>query len=282
MVDENVYPYIVFKLDEELYCISSKYVATLMQLPKFNVLPDSPPFIAGTFSYRGRIIEMFDLRVAFGLPSLQKEYQNFADMIDHRRQDHVNWVDELDRCVETGKKFTLATDPHSCAFGKWYDNYHSDNNLVSFHMKKIDNPHKMLHHAALEVEQCEQQCDACLREACLKTIMDRVKSETMPTILGLLDEAKDIFRSTVYHEMALVLNDCGLAITVDEVLLVEKLLDLEEQNSSTMPYTPLYISGVKRSDTYSSLIFEIDIAQVINKVKEYSDAQIQAPSNAMI
>lgn len=75
--------------------------------------------------FRGKTIELLDTRTLLNVKSISEEIREFCDMIDARRQDHINWLNKLESCVHDDVEFTLTTDPHKCAFGKWYDHYES-------------------------------------------------------------------------------------------------------------------------------------------------------------
>lgn len=263
-ISKCAYPSIVIKIQGGLYSVNSKYISTILQLPGYETLPDAPPFITGIFYYRNEIVEMLDLRRVFGMPTLNQEYGGFADMLDARKQDHIHWVMELERTLESGEKFTMATDPHQCAFGKWYDSFHCDNNALAYHLKKIDEPHKRLHQAADETVKCKKQCDECIRDECLKAVLKRTKEQYMPLIVGLLDEAKSIFKSTVYHEMILVLSGgLRLGIVVDEVLSVEDLSKTREQEALHRFHSSPYITGIEESRNMPGLILELDVPKIM-------------------
>ena len=83
----------------------------------------------------------------------------FEQMIDDRKQDHINWVNELERYMVEGGSFKLARDPHQCALGKWYDHFTTDNMSVTNLLKKIEEPHENLHKAADEAENCKKDCE---------------------------------------------------------------------------------------------------------------------------
>lgn len=254
--------FVVFKVNKGLFCIASKYISTIMPLPDYQTLADTKTCITGVFMHRNSVIEMYDLRCAFHLPTLNQEYEDFSRMLDKRKKDHIDWVRELERTLETGEKFTLATDPHQCAFGKWYDQYPFGDNEASRHLKKIEEPHRRLHQAADETGKCAKNCDSCVREECLKSILKRIEEEAMPQILQLLDETKEIFRSTVYHEMMLLLEGTGLGIVVDEVLSVEELDDMGGQIALCAFHTPSLIVGVKKSAKWPELILELDLSSL--------------------
>lgn len=194
MKEEIKYPYIVFKIEESYYCINSRYIATIVQLPHYDRIPAAPANVTGMFRYRDQVIQMLDLRKTFGFQTMAEECKAFEDMIDARKQEHIRWVNELERTLASGEPFQLAKNPHMCALGKWYDQYTADNNSknssVLFHLRKIEEPHERLHHAAEEAELCRKECDICRREECLSKALRCAKEECMPVILELLDEQK--------------------------------------------------------------------------------------------
>lgn len=259
---DTEYPFIVFRIEKGLYCVNSRHISTIMQLPKYQALPDAQPCVTGIFAHRDAFVEMFDIRSALGFPALTQEYEAFAHMLETRKQDHIHWVSELERTVETGEKFTLATDPHKCAFGMWYDQYAFGDDAASRHLRKIEEPHRHLHEAADEVAKCARNCESCTRDECLKSILHRVKEESMPQIIHLLEETKEIFRATVYHEMVLVLESSELGLVVDEVLSVEDLTQAPSQDALGAFHSSL-IANVKFSARTPGLILELNLSELI-------------------
>lgn len=258
------FPSIIFRAGGGLYCLNSKYTTSILELPEHQNLPDTPDYITGIFPFRNGSVTMFDLRVALKQPALEEEFNAFAKMLDDRKQDHVFWVKALEESMETGKAFAFATDPHKCALGRWYDSFHSDSQVLTHHLDQLDEPHKKLHAAALRAKECEQRHDQCEQDRCLKEILRETEEEYMPRILNILEDAKEIFRSRLYHEMVLVLSgDTNLGIVVDEVLAVENID--EEQIGSEFGkwhFSP-YISRVVRSESFSELILEVNYDEVV-------------------
>lgn len=259
MSQEIKYPYILFKLDGLLYCINSKYILTIVQMPEYSAVPAAPANVTGMFRYRDQVIQMLNLRITFGMKSLADECREFEEMIDARKQDHMNWVKELERFIEEGGSFQLPKDPHQCALGKWYNRFETDNQAVAFQLRKIEEPHRKLHEAAEEAERCKRDCKNCKRNECLLTILKRVKEECMPTILELLDETKETFRSSIYKEMVLVLDGMNWGIVVDEIVAVEDLKILDARKQTPMVEQCGYIANVMESPSKKGLIFELDI-----------------------
>lgn len=272
MEEEIKYPYIVFKIADSYYCVSSGYISTIVQLPQYDKIPAAPANVTGMFRYRGQVIQMLDLRLTFGFKSLKEECREFEQMIDARKQDHIKWVNELERTTQSGDVFLLGRDPHQCALGRWYDNFTSENNLVNFHLRKIDDPHKMLHKAASEMDRCKEESgNTCQLGACQNDVMEKVKHEYMPSILQLLDETKDVFRSSMYREMVLLLDGTKWGIVVDEIVAVEHL-DIIDQREEHLVGQTSFISNVLEGEKREDLIFELNIDALTNKMKEYEQA----------
>jgi chemotaxis signal transduction protein len=255
-LEKVVYPWLVFKVKERLFAVNSENASSIVQIPKLvEPVPGSPAQMRGIINLRGSIIPLIDLRMVFGMTTMEQEYNGFKDMLEARKQDHLNWVNELKRCINTGEEFKLTTDPHKCAFGRWYDSYKTEVQSVKYHLNKIDEPHKRLHQAAEEVLKCEQKCDECKRSECLKTIMDRVSDELVPRIVSLLDEAKEVFRQQ-YHEMVIILDNGQqlVGIIVDEVVAVENLEKIAEQTDLANFQNSQYIEGVSQRQGSEALV----------------------------
>lgn len=257
---ENMtYPTILFKLKNDYYGINCKNVASIMQLPEYERLPKAPENVIGIFRFRERVIPIISLRSLFGLPTAKEEAADFAKMLDKRKDDHINWVKELNRAVNTNEPFTLATDPHKCAFGRWYDQYEPESQTIKFHLKKIEEPHRMLHESALKAKGCSQNHDSCGLDECVKSALTDAEHVYMPQIIELLDEAKDIFANHRHSLLIVIETDTdAFALTVDEVLSVEDLVDVATEEQVEKLKGSRYISEIKKSARSSRLVLMID------------------------
>ncbi len=262
------YPYIVFKIAGDVYCISSKHISTLEQMPEYSKMPAVPANVMGMFQYRDSAIQLLDLRTTLGMKSTAQEYEEFSAMIDLRKQDHIHWVQELERTSILEEPFVLGRNPHECAFGRWYDSFQTDNYTVALHLKSIDEPHKQLHAAADEIDKLQQNPKSQERDEAIKAIVERVKGEHMPTVLSLLEEMKEVFRTMVYREMVLLLDGTKWGIVVDEVIAVDDLETIEWKEMKAMQdEAAYYIGGVKQSDKVKGIIFEVNVDTLFQELK---------------
>ena len=262
---------ILFQAKKNLYCVDSRIIETIMQMPQCDFLPGAPSCVIGIFRYRDQALQAVDLRSVLGEPTLQREYEDFAQMLKDRKQDHVNWVLELERCMDTGERFKLTTDPHQCAFGKWYDSFTSDNMQLMHLLRKIDEPHRKLHHAAEEAMACQRDCANCQRSECLQKILEQVKKNYESQVLSLLDRAVELFKSTVFREMALVLRGkYPAALIVDEVLSVEVLEPISQQYAMPNVRRASYVEGVYKSQKREGMILKLDLEKMLEDLLQDS------------
>ncbi len=272
--DGNGLPWVTFKLAGQYYAVNSAYVVSIDRAPvEVTDISYASDYIRGVMEFRGGVIPLADMRRLLGMKSMEEELSEFVAMLEARKQDHINWVETLKKSVNEGTAFTLATDPHKCAFGRWYDHYQTDNASVRYHLNKIDEPHKALHACADEVRKCTQECTTCKRGECLKRPLERAMSQYMPTIVALLEDAKQVFREE-YREMAVVLqNGEKLAgLLVDEASGVEQLAFLEEeQPAGGNPTEKELVKGVAKRTGGEQMVLVLDGGDTVELITQRSD-----------
>jgi purine-binding chemotaxis protein CheW len=270
--NEINFPWLVFRLKNNLYAVNSKIITSIVIMPEnMTIVPNVPDYIRGLIHLRGSVIPLLDLRMLFKIKSLKEEYNEFKDMIDDRKKDHINWVDEFEYSIINKEKFELTTNPHECEFGKWYDNFTSDIEIINFNLKKLDEPHKKIHKAADDLSNCSKNCDNCERDRCLKLILEETKEKNMPYMIELLDEVKEIFKMH-YREMIVILekDNSSVGITVDEVLSVEDIIPFEETDEVRKMCRDKYVCGVAKSEKNNDVLLILDEEKIMN-ISEIQD-----------
>lgn len=268
--EEIHHPSIIFKLQNALYSINSKHVESILSVPNYEKIPNAPNNIIGVFAFRTGMIQILDLRAMLGKVSLQSELTDFQQMIAARRQDHINWVNELERTTQSGETFTLTNNPHKCALGKWYDQFTSDNKGVMFYLKKMEEPHRLLHASIDEIERSKEIADPKARARKQAFILRCARTEYMPKVIQSLEKALDSFQTSVNQAIILVLKDESgehhIGLMVDEVLAVESFLPSTVQYAFQSIQKSPYIRGIGKCEKVAGDILEIDAASVISSV----------------
>lgn len=263
-------PLIIFKVGEMTCAVDGASVISIQRMEEFTLTPHTPDEIFGSINFRNQVISILDLRTVFGLPTRIKEYSDFIKMLDQRKQDHIKWVNTLKETVRNNTHFPLATCPHQCAFGKWYDKYNHPNKKIMFHLEKIREPHNKLHYAALDVAKIqEKDWSEHEKNEEIQNILHQVEHEYMTTVVGLLDSAKAMFKD-IYQTMLIVLEDIEpIAVAVDEVVAVTNLEEVAVEKESLMHGTMVqrFLKGKNDDDIIYHLSHEALFKKFMDKIR---------------
>jgi len=270
ITENNYYPSVLFRLQKNYYSVNCKNVASIIQLPEIELLPDSPKNVLGIFRFQGKVIPVICLRSLFGMQTVEDEQQEFDNMMNARKQDHVVWVKEFAHCANTGDLFTLAKDSTKCALGLWYSRYQPIDGTLKIHLRKMEEPHRKLHAAVEELEYYRANFTGQEFEEKKSILLKQVSSEYMPQVLNVLEGAKEICRT--HRRTLLIVIDTGerqVAISVDEVVSVEELTDVASTEEVKELKGNAYIKEIKKSTRMNRLIFMISDEKLAAMAEEY-------------
>lgn len=241
-------PWVLLRINNVIYSVSCNVVLSLSQLPFITPLPKSPTEIRGVMDFRGKSIQVLDSRIMLGSPPISADIEDFYMLMEQRYNDHLNWINTLEKTVNEGTDFTLTTDPHKCAFGKWYDSYNPKNTNIMFltTFAKFDAPHKAIHQIAIKAQEMIHK--GCKKEAL--EYISSVKNSELKQMLSLFDDLKIAYNDS-NKEIAVVLGDNSkcVALSVDYIVAIENLTDIDENLISDSITNIQYLSGIaKRKD----------------------------------
>jgi len=254
----RTFPYVLFNLLNNTYAISCQPVKSMVILKDVTDVPKTPNFVRGVLNLRGKIIPVIDMRLMMELNSVQSEIDEFENMLMLRKQDHEEWINELEKSVKDKVPFKLTTDPHACVFGKWYDNYKTNDATLKFLLTKLDKPHKKIHHIALEVKKFQDINDytsalQLIEEVKEKELKDLINNFT--SIIAAFNESK--------KEIVIVIEkkeNSQIGIIADEVISVEHLSDIEDEPIEGITDKSDYYLGVgKRKNGAAVFILNHDL-----------------------
>lgn len=213
-------PWVIFQLRDELYALDAYHAQEMLVVPGITPVPRSPTHVRGVINLRGKVITLLDLRLRLGMPSSRDDVENLVKLLEQREEDHRKWLAELEASVKDNRTFRLTTDPHACAFGKWYDGFHTDDLKLGAILMAFDHPHKQIHAIGQETRQLVDRGE---HEKAL-ALIERTRHGALAKMITLFEQARHMIRKQ-QMEIAIVLEQSGqnLAITVDNVLAVEPL-----------------------------------------------------------
>jgi purine-binding chemotaxis protein CheW len=226
---QNQLPYVIFTVKDGLYGVSSENVREIVILPTVVSLPNQAADIRGVINLRGKVLTLVDLRVKMGLPSAKTELEQLIQLLHDRERDHQDWLTDLEASVRERRPFKMARDPHACRFGLWYDRYQTDNNLLKMTLKKMDEPHQIIHATADEVTRLT--ANGAVEEA--NRLLAERRNHELASLSRLFEEARRGLRES-HRELAVVLNyqEKRFAISIDQVEAVERI---PEEGIEPMP-----------------------------------------------
>ncbi len=254
-------PWLIFTLDEKAYAVNSKFVNGIEMKPAVvTPIPDAPEAYCGVVQRRGEVYPLLDMRKVFHFNTLDEETASFRAMMEQRKADHINWVETLERCAETGEAFTLSTDCHKCALGLWYDEFVIKHPSAAVLLKKIEEPHRKLHETAHDVLAAADKGD---KETVAKLIK-RLHTDYMPKVIAAIDDAENAYKST-FKETVVVLTegDQMLGLLVDKVLAVDKISFINGGGSMNLLLQSKYFCNVARCTRFDMEILVIDERELL-------------------
>jgi chemotaxis signal transduction protein len=211
---EHEFPWVSFHIGNRLLGVDCSYVKEMQVMDGISQLPNMPGYIKGVINLRGSVILVLDLRTKLGMKSSSMEIEELVELLGKREQDHHNWLNELENAVKENREFKLTTNPHACAFGKWYDTFKAPNIILENHLKKFDVPHKRIH--ALGIEALGMQ-KAGKQDEAVKLI-EHERGYTLALLVVLFAEAKKLLRETL-REIVIILKKDNILIglAVDDI-----------------------------------------------------------------
>ena len=210
----------IIQAKNQAFALATRDLREMVIMPEVSEVPNAGEYMRGVINLRGHVLPLIDLRKRIGLTSLAEENAAFLSMLGQREQDHHKWLAELEASVRERREFKLTTDPHKCAFGKWYDAYKADSTLVAMQLKKFDEPHKQIHGVAVEVQKL--MADGKPDRA--QVLIEETRSGTLARLVALFAELRSLMGEN-RREIALIVEDGSknFAISADSALSVEKL-----------------------------------------------------------
>lgn len=236
--------WVLFKLCDKEFGFPTRYVIQMVNLPRFHNLPDQPEYIRGAMNLRGEIITLIQTDRLIGTACAKNEYEELIDSLNAREQDHINWLNELFLSVKEHREFKLTTDPHACAFGKWYDHFKTSNSRLEEQLEKFDKPHKAIHAVAQAVASQVEVGDMDRAQS----ILARAKETTLSELKTLFAETRNIVLDSMMKVVIVArVKNQKFGYIVDSVTEVrdidEATISLDQDGLDSMIHSE-YLHGI--------------------------------------
>lgn len=138
-------------------------------------------------SYQGKPVPIYDYAELMGCEAEYLKNTKLLHILKEREKDHVQWMSALEASLKTDTDFTKDRDPSQCEFGKWYQTFQAEDELLADIMKDFEDPHKKIH--ALADQLLGLKDDGQLDEAL--NILETEKSRTLAKLISLFQAARE-------------------------------------------------------------------------------------------
>ena len=253
--------WVIMDVNKNYYALPTKHVTEMVVVPETLSIPDAQSYVRGVVDIRGNVYPLVGFRERLGLSPLRKEADAFCKMMDEREQDHRHWLIELENSVRKKTDFKLATDPHMCAFGKWYDSFDTEDKGLLQLVRQFDHPHKAIHEIAdqaLELGKEGNYQDAF-------ELIHSTRDTKLSEMIRLFADVKDHVR-TNNREIAVVIKkttECNaVAIAVDAVISVESLGEKDNTNFHDTVQSEM-VSEIRQRVQSNEKVLTIDMSRIL-------------------
>ena len=211
--------YLIFTSSNNSFALPAYDLIQIVDCPKHVALPSMPSHVRGALEFMGKPVMLIDMRKLLGDKSLAEDIGELVTTIRGRKQDHLNWLLKLKDAVYNDQEITVETNPHQCAFGRWYDSFKPDSVNIQHFMARFDTPHKTIHNLAVKVKELigKGQKSAAI------DLIHEAENRELTLLINLFDTFEESVRSWTY-EYAIVLNSRGqqIALAVDNINCFDK------------------------------------------------------------
>jgi purine-binding chemotaxis protein CheW len=251
--DDNITDYyLIIDVAGSKYGFRLQNIKEIIKLPECKSFPEMKQYDRGLLKIREDIIRIIDLRKRLGYQSLFDEEKELLNMFEARKQEHLKWVEELKSCVIGEREFKLTTDPNRCAFGQWYNKFHSDNSVLSMYLIQFDVPHKKMHAVGEKVRQLmlHKQSSNALE------IVNDMEVNEMQIMIELFDSLPEYMKES-RREISVIFNIANkhFGFSADKVINILKINADEISEPDTIENNT-YISGIGKKDNEVFLILD--------------------------
>lgn len=263
--------WLIFELSQQAYGVDVRHVREIVSLRDMHIhaMPQASSFIEGVVLLRDEPIDVLDVRSLLGMHSLHEETHEIARILDEREADHCKWLKELDSCVEEQREFRLATNPHKCKFGQWYDALlanqkefakltNNDLPLVDL-FAQLDQPHKNIHAIAERV--IEKVAAGDIDAA--KKIIEETRDTDLSSLRRIFSKCREQLE-TARCGLLFVLQaeDAVFGALVDRVAEVVSFSEDQIRSIDNTGYGKDLIAGVAQWGETGKTVLLLNVAEI--------------------
>ncbi|MDH3327417.1 MAG: CZB domain-containing protein [Gammaproteobacteria bacterium] len=264
-MDEGIQEIMTFKTGESLFGVPIQNVLSILgESDKMFCKAFRSKEALGIIEYRGIPVAVIDLAIAGNITSDSELKTGLIEVLNQREQDHIDWLDALEKSITDNEPFTLPKEAHNCEFGRWQKTVVTKDDDLREIINEFEEPHTNLHSIAdrlLTMKNNGEDIEKCLE------ILAVERNTTLAKLTALFERAVNQLKSTikpVFIYLTLDGNTPCAAIRVDEIADVESIAENAFVSMTEMALPQVndmaYIEGfLKLGEKGECLLIDVDI-----------------------
>ena len=264
LMTENTQEIMTFRTGASLFGVPIQNVLSILgESDKLFCKAFSSKDGLGIIEYRGTPVAVIDLALAGNVQSDSVLKTGLIDTLLTKEQDHINWLDALEKSIIDDEPFTLSRDPVQCDVDHWHKSFHGNDEELTEILVEIDEPHKKIYELADKLDSMKSLGD---KDKVL-SVLQNERDTTSVKLCGLFARAVAHLRSSIKPVFIYLTLDgitpCA-AIRVDEIADVNSAEDDAFVPMSEMALPQVrdmkYIMGfLKMGEKGDCLLIDVEI-----------------------
>lgn len=187
LFNDNKLSVITFSTNDAAFAIPLEQVLYIEKDVKRNIqVKELKEFNHEVITYQNNTVQLYDFNRLVGSSNHQEKMNELVTTLNQMETSHKEWLDALEDAIKNATPFTKQVDPNLCEFGRWYNQFETDNEELSEIFERFDEPHKKLHSLAGEILKLNEQN----HEQALKRL-EQERHSTLSDLIHLFHLAKE-------------------------------------------------------------------------------------------
>lgn len=224
--------WVTFKVGKEIYAFELEHVQEMIRMPQSRYVPQMSHDDLGVALLRNKVVPVVDLAKTLGYTETELHGEALGNLLSERRQDHLDWIHELESCVRENREFKLTLDSTKCKFGVWYSSFKTEDPWLATLLRRMEKPHATIHSLGTQIISCLRDGN----DAACAEIIEQHRNTTLKELLDLFDQAiQQVTESTRRILIVLKGRTGPLGIAVDAINTVVPIEESSIQFPDSLP-----------------------------------------------
>ncbi len=253
-------PWVLLRVREQLFGVPAGNVREMTELPAVTPVPNTPDYVLGLITLRGRVTPTLDLRRRMDVITAEDEAAAIIQRLERAASAFRAWFLGIEQEIGSTGAFRFEMPEEVAGFCSWIGSFHSGNVAVQTQIRKFEEP-------------CRELLGILKSSAGGKGTalgVKQLQSRHFAGFVTALSAACEPIRES-YRQVAVVLihDDREVGITVDEVASIEKLKEgsLEDLPDQLRGLSTSLTGRVARRTRDDAIVLILDIAELLDGTK---------------